>query len=181
LIAAGTSPVPYSAASATLNADGTISTTAASGDKDNRSVMGGTHVAAMYGSAKKGLFLSAAMDNFSQDGYKLGDDYTQTSVAAQYKANGLTANAMMRTFDDGDGKDTGLYANLAYKMGKFTPKAKFMQADIDGGKTGTQVAVGFGYSLGKKTVAYAYTTTKDKNLAGGASKTFNIAGFAHSF
>jgi len=190
LIAAGTSPVPYSAASATLEADGTIKTTDASGDKDNRSVMGGTHVAAMYGSTKKGLFLSAAMDNFTEDGYGIADDYTQTSLAAQYKMGGLTANVMVREFDGdvaGVTNGRGTFVNAAYKMGKMTVKGKVMRANRDNNvPTAHQVAIGLAYSLGKYTTAYAYNTTKDKYFDTDASdgrqtNTQNYVGLVHNF
>lgn len=167
LIAAGTSP--------------------GAGDADDRSVVGGTHLAAMYGSTKKGLFLSAAMDSFGEDEYGLSDTYTQTSFAAQYKTGGLTVNAMMRDFDDGVSGDSAsegssIHVGAAYKMGKVTVKGKVQQADWDDDRdAGTQTAIGLGYSLGKKTSAYAYTTTKDKDLTGSKSKTQNCVGVVHKF
>lgn len=153
---------------------------------DDRSILGGKHLAAMYGSTKKGLFLSAAMDSFSEAGYGLADDYSQTSFAAQYKTGGLTANAMLRQFDDGSATDVGTYFNLAYKMGKITVKGKLMQADVDGADKATQLAVGLAYSLGKYTTAYAYNTTKDKYFDtdvtdGRQTSSTNIVGFAHKF
>jgi len=159
LIAAGTSPVVG----------------------EDRSVMGGTHVAATYGSTKKGLFLSAAMDTFSEDGYALGDDYTNTSMSAQYKTGGLLVNATVRTFDDGTDKDTATFVNAAYKMGKFTVKGKLMQADPEGGEVGTQTAIGLAYALGKKTTGYVYTSTKDEDLTGSDSETASFVGMVHKF
>jgi predicted porin len=187
LILAGTSPKSTAVAPAT---------------SDDRSITGGTHAAVTYGSTKKGLFLSAAMNTFSADTYNTtgqvgAKNYDETSFSAQYKVGGLTANATVRGFDDGeaaDGRDEGTatIANLAYKMGKFTVKGKIMQADYaNNDKTGTQTAVGLAYALGKKTTAYVYTTTKDKNInTGGSSKstvalgksvTASYVGLVHKF
>jgi predicted porin len=169
LIAAGTSP-------------------ATSPDADDRSITGGTHAAITYGSTKKGLFLSAAMDDFSEDGYGLADNYTQTSFAAQYKTGGLTVNGMIREFDDGQsadnaGEGTATFIGAAYKMGKVTIKGKYMTADpkASGADTGTQTAIGLGYALGKKTTAYVYTTTQDEDLTGTDSVTKNYVGMVHKF
>ncbi len=167
LVAAGTSPSPATA--------------------DDRSIMGGTHAAVMYGSTKKGLFLSAGMDSFDSKGYGLTNDYTNTSVSAQYKANGFLVNATVRTFDDGasakaTSEGTATIVNAAYTMGKVTVKGKIQQADFaDSRKTGTQTAIGLGYKLGKKTAGYIYTTTKDKKLTGSKADTQSYVGVVHKF
>jgi predicted porin len=163
-------------------------------DADDRSIMGGTHAAVMYGSTKKGLFLSAGMNTFGKDAYSgLGsittaDDYQETSFSAQYKTGGLLVNATVRNFDDGasaDGRDEGTLtiANAAYTMGKVTLKGKIMQADYaNDDKTGTQTAIGLGYKLGKKTSAYVYTTTKDKKYVNGTKdNTQSYVGLVHKF
>ena len=167
----------------------------AASDDDDRSITGGTHAAVAYGSAKKGLFLSAAMNSFSSDTYNAlatvgTKDYDETSFAAQYKTGGLTVNGMLRNFDDGasaDARNEGALTivGAAYKMGKFTVKGKIMQADYaNDDKTGTQTALGLGYSLGKKTSAYVYTTTKDKNYVSSTatkSNTQSFVGMVHKF
>jgi predicted porin len=165
-------------------------------DSNDRSIFGGTHAAVTYGSTKKGLFLSAAMDSFGKKSYGMTKDYNQTSFSAQYKTGGLTVNGTVRTFDDGksgvDGSDEGTanIINAAYKMGKFTVKGKIMQADYaeSGLDTGTQTAIGVAYALGKKTTAYVYTTTQDKDLVNkgdnaGTKKavTSSFVGMVHKF
>jgi len=176
LIAAGTSPKT-------------------SPDADDRSITGGTHLAATYGSTKKGLFLSAAQDSFSEDGYGLTDTYTQTSLAAQYKTGALTVNGMVRSFDDGNSADaasegTATFIGAAYKFGKITLKGKYMTTDyeVSGMDSGSQTAIGLGYALGKKTSAYVYTTTQDADLraaltgdADADSRTGNYIGMVHKF
>ena len=158
-------------------------------DAKNTNVTGGMHLAATYGSAKNGLFLSAAMNTFGGDTYVATDakDYNETSFSAQYKTGGLTVNGTIRTFNDGKSADatsegTTSIVNAAYKMGKLTIKGKVMQADFaDTRDTGTQTAIGLGYSLGKKTSGYVYTTTQDKKLTATKDITKTYVGLVHKF
>jgi predicted porin len=143
--------------------------TNAANAKDN-SVANSTSFAVTYGSTKKGLYLAAAQNNFSKD-VTTTKAYTETRFSAQYKTGGLTVNGMMTTFDDGASTDaasegTNMQFNAGYKIGKFMPKVKFSTVDYadSSRKDGSAVALGLNYSLGKKTTAYVYTTTLDKNM-----------------
>jgi predicted porin len=166
-----------------------------------------TSIAAMYGSTKKGLFLSAAVNNFDAkvsdkaavtasagpdglDGTEddkiakaavAGDDITETRVSAQYKTGGLIANVMWQDFN-GDSiiEGTNVQANIGYKMGKFMPKAKYSSVNYKDKavKDGSAYAVGLNYSLGKKTTAYVYVADFSKHMG---DKTSTIVGMVHKF
>ncbi|WP_319380843.1 porin [Thiomicrorhabdus sp.] len=153
-------------------------------------------VAAMYGSAKKGLFLSAGYNSFGEKVTNSNKDYTETRVSAQYAAGGLIANAMYQSFDDGassdgDSEGSNIQAQLGYKMGKIMPKIKYSTIDYKNGKDASAYAVGLNYSLGKKTTAYVYVAQTDKNIKtdtsvlGGAPAgkdiTSTIVGMVHKF
>ncbi|MDG6774779.1 porin [Thiomicrorhabdus sp. ZW0627] len=128
-------------------------------------------IAAMYGSSKKGLFLSAAYDNFT-DNLTGTKDYTETRVSAQYATGGLVANAMYQNFDDGVTGDTAtegsnIQANIGYTMGAFTPKAKYSSVDykMSTMKDAAGFGVGLDYSFGKKTTGYVEYVSLDKHMA----------------
>ncbi|WP_319558534.1 porin [Thiomicrorhabdus sp.] len=145
-------------------------------------------VAAMYGSSKKGLYLSAAYDSFGKDitGAK---DYTDVRVSGQYAAGGLIANVMYQSFDDGVSTDaasegSNIQAQLGYKMGKIMPKIKYSSVDYKTGKDGSAWAAGLNYSLAKKTTAYVYVSQLDENMKNnslGKDKTSTIVGLLHKF
>jgi predicted porin len=167
-------------------------TSLAAADAD-QAVNNGTHLALTYGSAKKGLYLAAATNQYSKE--VTGDStFTENRFGAQYKANGLTVNAMMTTFDDGNSADTAeegsnIQFNAGYKMGKFMPKIKYSTVDYkDSSRSnGSAVALGLNYSLGKKTTAYIYTTTLDKNMNKSdqtqiaKATTSTVVGMVHKF
>ncbi|MBF6058618.1 porin [Thiomicrorhabdus heinhorstiae] len=156
-------------------------------------------VAAMYGSSKKGLFLSAAYDSFNSDingavqtanGITVtNSSYTDVRVAGQYAAGGLIANVMYQSFDDGDSADaasegSNIQAQLGYKMGKIMPKIKYSSVDYKTGKDGSAWAAGLNYSLAKKTTAYVYVSQLDENMKNnslGKDKTSTIVGLLHKF
>ncbi|WP_019895541.1 porin [Hydrogenovibrio halophilus] len=141
-------------------------------------------IAAMYGSKKEGLFLSAAMDKASSQyvtkRYTDDDaDVTHIRLAAQYAMGGLVANAMYQDFsgdglelnDVSSGGNDGITTSdqngsvwtvgAGYKIGKFMPKAVVAMVDRseedaagNDYEDSTNYAVGVNYSLGKKTTAY---------------------------
>ena len=129
-----------------------------------------TSIAIAYGSKKKGLYLAAAQNSTS------GAD-NETRLAAQYKANGLVANAISHK----TGSDSAIVINAGYKMGKMMPKIKW--ADNTGGVDGTYTAVGLDYSLGKKTKAYVDIMNRDTAAqdAGAKASTTTSVGLIHKF
>jgi predicted porin len=152
-------------------------------DKDT-SLTNAYSIAAMYGSTKKGLFLSGAVNSYGEQ-VTGGDDYSETRLSAQYKTGGLIANVMWQSFDDGTSADaategTNVQANIGYKMGKFMPKFKYSSTDYKNSATkdGSAYGVGLNYSLGKKTTAYVYVADFDKHMG---NKTSTIVGMVHKF
>ncbi len=126
--------------------------------------------AAMYGSKKKGLFLSGAYNIWAKDA--IGESANELRLSAQYTIAGLVANLMYQDFsgkalDDSEKKGTNIQANVGYKIGNFMPKVKISQVDRDkanGEKydDSTNYALGLDYSLGKKTKVYAEYAYLDK-------------------
>lgn len=150
--------------------------------------------AAMYGSKKKGLFLSGAYNVWAKDA--IGESADEVRLSAQYRIAGLMANIMYQDFS-GDAlkhttqKGQNIQANVGYKFGDFMPKVKVSYVDRDKDANGdsykdsTNYALGLDYSLGKKTKAYveyaalenlAGTTTTDKSEASAFS-----VGMIHKF
>ncbi|WP_373019527.1 porin [Thiomicrorhabdus sp.] len=130
-------------------------------------------VAAMYGSTKKGLYLSAAYNSWGEAATD-GKDYSETRVSAQYATGGLIASAMFQTFDDGANTDSStegdnIQAQVGYKMGNIMPKAKYSTVDYkDARKTASAFGLGLDYSFGKKTTGYVEYITADKYMTGAA-------------
>lgn len=148
----------------------------ANGDNDT----GAMSAAITYGSAKKGIYLAAAMTDF-----KDATKNDTTRLSAQYKANGLTANAILMNSKDGvagNSADEGTVTqfNVGYKMGKFMPKAKMSIADSKTAASVTALAYGLNYSLGKKTTAYIEIVDADKDNVASAVDTTTI-GMIHKF
>lgn len=135
-----------------------------------------TSIAAVYGSKKKGLFLSAGVNSFGElkddTGAIVRDSSTFTRVSAQYAVAGLIANAMYQTATDAGSNIT---ANVGYHMGEFTPKIKYAtnSEDKNSSNTGSVVVVGMDYKLGKKTNAYVEFGSFDKQM--GANKKVSAA------
>ncbi|MDG6779114.1 porin [Thiomicrorhabdus sp. zzn3] len=142
-------------------------------------------VALTYGSAKKGLYLAAGMDQAADD--FAGADATHVRVVAQYAANGLIANAMYQDFggdliDDGVQGGTNVQANLGYKMGNIMPKAKISSVDRDAGEDSTNYALGLNYSFGKKTTGYVeYASIENAGGVDDANTTAVSVGMVHKF
>jgi predicted porin len=151
----------------------------ASANFDKKSSLANAYsIAAMYGSTKEGLFLSAAYNSY--DGYMTGHEettsakgkaFTETRVSAQYAVGGLIASAMYQTFDDGQSTDannegTNVMAQVGYKMGAFMPKAKYSTVDykVDGQKSSDAYGLGLDYAFGKKTTGYIEYINSDKNM-----------------
>lgn len=134
-----------------------------------------TSIAAVYGSTKKGLFLSAGVNSFGElkddTGAIVRDSSTFTRVSAQYAVAGLIANAMYQTADQG----SNITANVGYKMGDLMPKIKYAtnSEDKNSGNTGSVVVLGVDYKLGKKTTAYVDFGSFDKEM--GANKKVSAA------
>jgi predicted porin len=144
------------------------------GNDDN----GANSAAITYGSAKKGLYLAAAMTDFQTNGAAADT----TRISAQYKANGLTANVIfMNATDAASDADNGTVTqvNLGYKMGKFMPKVKMSMADSKAASSTTNMAYGLNYSLGKKTTAYVYMVDADKDNSAGTDSSY--IGMVHKF
>lgn len=174
-------------------------------------------VALTYGSAKKGLYLAAGMDVADdQTTGANGKSADQSRIVAQYATGGLVANVMYQDFGGkaikGSEKEgTNIQANLAYKMGKFTPKLKISSVDREKGAvtstaatytvnstTGAPTsvaatstvtdedsmnyAIGLDYALGKKTTAYVEYASLEN--VGGVKKDDTTAvsvGLLHKF
>lgn len=146
-------------------------------------------VALTYGSAKKGLYLAAGMDQASEE--YAGADANHTRVVAQYAAGGLIANAMYQDFggdalDDTAQGGTNIQANLGYKMGNIMPKVKVSSVDIDKDATNnedaTNYAVGLNYSFGKKTTGYVeYAALENQDGVKDADTTAVSVGMVHKF
>jgi len=140
-----------------------------------------TSAAVTYGSTKKGLYLAAGMTDWSA-----ATSADTTRISAQYKTGGLTANVILMDAADGvagnlanEGSVTQV--NLAYKIGKFTPKFKVSMTDSKDAATAstTNMALGLAYSLGKKTTAYIYTVDTDAKNA--AATDASYIGLVHKF
>ena len=138
-------------------------------DANESSLADAYSIAAMYGSTKKGLYLAAAYNSFSDT--ILANEMDELRLSAQYATGGLIANATYQTFEDGDSVDrsnegTNIQAQLGYKMGKMMPKIKYSTVDMEDAtkKDASAFAVGLDYSLGKKTTAYVEYVTSDKHM-----------------
>ncbi len=155
-------------------------------------------VAGLYGSKKKGLFLSGAYNAYTGDvtgtSTVAGKTYTEMRVSAQYRVAGLMVNGMYQNADDGQTADnategSNLQVQVAYKMGNFKPKLKYSMVDFKSSalKDGNAYSLGADYSLGKKTVTYLEYTNFDKHTSqysvGGVakSKTSIVVGMIHKF
>ena len=135
--------------------------------------------AAMYGSKKKGLYLAAAMNNFSDD--VVADGVTEMRLSAQYKAAGLIVNGMYQNFSGdalGAAEGSNIQLQAGYKMGKLMPKIKYSMINKSNADDGNAFSVGLNYSLAKKTTAYVYYVNHDENVG---DKQSAIAGVVHSF
>ncbi len=154
----------------------------------NTSLANAYSVAVMYGSKKKGLYLSGGYDSF--DKYITGaKTYTQYRVAAQYTMGALMGNIMYANYDDGSSADvategSNVQANVAYTMGAATLKAKYSMVDYKNSamKDGNAVGLGVDYALGKKTTGYVEYVNSDKNISGaGKSMDYISVGLLHKF
>lgn len=162
------------------------------GDKTKESSMTDwISAAAMYGSKKKGLYLSAAMDSASKNALGTTGDATQYRLAAQYAVAGLIANAMYQDVS-GDGatrEGSNIMLNVGYKMGNLMPKIKYSMNDYKdkATKDSTGLGLGLDYALAKKTkvyaeyVSYDKTTYDRKNIGGKASDSAISVGLFHKF
>ncbi|PLA75065.1 hypothetical protein CYQ88_02210 [Hydrogenovibrio sp. SC-1] len=142
----------------------------ATGAAKDSSLTDTTSFAAIYGSKKKGLFLSAGVNSFGElkdaAGVVTRASATFTRVSAQYSVAGLVANAMYQTYDGAGKEGSNITANVGYHMGQFMPKIKYAtnSEDKNSGNTGSVVVVGMDYKLGKKTTAYVDFGSFDKEM-----------------
>jgi predicted porin len=135
-------------------------------------------MAVMYGSKKKGLYLSAAYDSFGDNYLGSTDTFTQYRLAAQYAMGNLMGNVTYANYDDGNSADnanegSNWMVNLAYTMGAATLKAKYSSVDYkpSGMKDGSAYGLGVNYAFGKKTTGYIeYVASDNFNI------TYNGAG-----
>ena len=129
-------------------------------------------VALMYGSKKKGLYLSAGYDSFGKNYLNAANDFTQYRLAAQYTMGSLMGNVMFANYDDGASTDstsegTNWQVNLTYTIGAATLKGKYSAVDYkaSSAKDGSAYGLGVDYALGKKTTAYIeYVATDNFNI-----------------
>ena len=159
-----------------------VSNVAGSSAKDT-SLFGIYSVAAMYGSKKKGVYAAAAYNSFSKKALGTPNSATEMRVTAQYTASGLMANVMYQNFDKTGADGSNIQINLAYEMGKITPKVKYSMVDYKpkANKDGSAFGVGVDYSLGKKTSAYVEIVGFDKNLTGTKAMNYTSVGLLHKF
>ena len=163
-------------------------------------------VAIMYGSKKKGLFLSAAYNNASGNATGVdanadgdNDSYSAYRLAAQYTMGDLMVNAMYQDFDVAEAKvnvagtaidGDNWHINVAYTIGAATLKGKYsaVNYDLSTLKDSSAFGLGVDYALGKKTTAYVEYVGTD-NMSGeldvyGAKKadnTYISLGLLHKF
>jgi predicted porin len=149
---------------------------------DESSLTDLTSFAVTYGSAKKGLYLAAGMDNASTEFN--GADAKHTRIVAQYAEGGLIANAMYQDFagdalKNTENGGTNIQANVGYKMGKFMPKLKLSDVSRDADEDTMNYAVGLDYSFGKKTTGYV-TYTQIENPTANDTSVASV-GLLHKF
>ncbi|WP_287963533.1 porin [Alcanivorax sp.] len=137
-------------------------------------------VAVMYGSKKKGLFLSGAYNNWTN---RSGSDSTEYRLSAQYTMGALMGNIMYQNFDK-TGKDgNNFQVNLGYTIGAATLKGKYSHVDYDktvAAKDGDGFGLGVDYALGKKTTAYIEYANMDKKTLKGETSIVSL-GLLHKF
>lgn len=142
----------------------------ATGAAKDSSLTDTTSFAAIYGSKKKGLFLSAGVNTFGElkdaAGVVTRASATFTRVSAQYTVNHLVANMMYQMYDGAGKEGTNITANIGYGMGDFEPKLKYAtnSEDKNSGNTGSVWVLGLDYKLGKKTNAYIEYGSFDKEM-----------------
>ncbi|MCF6253692.1 MAG: porin [Thiomicrorhabdus sp.] len=137
------------------------------GDATKESSLGDvTSFASMYGSKKEGLYLSGAINSFSEAFLGGADSANEMRLVAQYSTGGLVANVMYQDFGGKALEDTvqegsTIGGAVAYKVGKFTPRLQIMQLDRQNSEANVKAedsfnyALGLDYSLGKKTTVFA--------------------------
>ncbi|SIO06654.1 Outer membrane protein (porin) [Sulfurivirga caldicuralii] len=151
--------------------------------------------ALMYGSKKKGLYLSAAMTNADKNSVDGTHSYSEYRLSAQYTMGDLMANVMYQDFDTSKVKaandGSNWQINLAYTMGAATLKGKYSSVDYDvkSQKDASAYGLGVDYALGKKTTAYVeyvatdnYSAEADAYAIGKkAEDTYVSVGMIHKF
>ncbi|WP_029933399.1 porin [Thiomicrospira pelophila] len=145
--------------------------------------------AVTYGSTKKGIYAALAYNTWGAETQTNNEAYTEMRLSAQYAESGMIANVVYQTFDDGADADaategSNMQFGVAYKMGKFMPKAKYsMVAFADSTKDdGTSMAFGVDYKLAKATTAYVEYVSADKNMMSSTDDLTDIAvGIKHKF
>ncbi len=148
-------------------------------------------VAALYGSKKKGLFLSAVYEAANETFYNaVGTKSNFGRLSAQYRVAGLVANAFYQASTNDTGavaaraavaavpgnagtaavaakaatttNGNSIVVSVGYKVGNFLPKIKYSQ---DGGDLkGTALGLGVDYKLGKKTKLYVEAGSFDRDM-----------------
>ena len=144
-------------------------------------------IAVMYGSKKKGLYLSGGYDSFDKH-LNDGSTFTQYRLAAQYTMGNLMGNIMYANYDDGKSADaanegSNIQVNVAYTIGAATLKGKYSNIDYKNSylKDGSAYGLGVDYALGKKTTAYVEYVNYDKHMAGTKSVDNISVGLLHKF
>ncbi|RME58896.1 porin [Candidatus Parcubacteria bacterium] len=144
-------------------------------------------IAVMYGSKKKGLYLSGGYDSF--DKHVTGaKTFTEYRLAAQYTMGDLMGNIMYANYDDGQSTDSAnegsnWQVNVAYTIGAATLKGKYSSVNYkpSGMKDAAGLGLGVDYALGKKTTAYVEYVNYDKHMTGTKSVDNISVGLIHKF
>lgn len=145
--------------------------------------------AVTYGSTKKGIYAAFAYNVWDAKTQTNKEAYTEMRLSAQYAESGVIANVVYQTFDDGADADaategSNMQFGVAYKVGKFMPKAKYsMVSFADSTKDdGTAMAFGVDYKVAKATTAYVEYVSADKNMMSSTDDLTDISvGIKHKF
>ena len=140
-------------------------------------------IALMYGSKKKGLFLSGAYNSWDKRYPGLTKTATEYRLSAQYTMGGLMGNIMYQNFDKTGTDGNNIQVNLGYTIGAATLKGKYSHVDYDktvAAKDGDGFGLGVDYALGKKTTAYVEYASMDKKTLKGETSIFSL-GLLHKF
>lgn len=145
--------------------------------------------AVTYGSTKKGIYAALAYNVWDAKTQANNEAYTEMRLSAQYAESGVIANVVYQTFDDGADADaategSNMQFGVAYKMGKFMPKAKYSMVSFEDSTKddGTSMAFGVDYKVAKATTAYVEYVSADKNMMSSTDDLTDISvGIKHKF
>ncbi|MBN2646364.1 MAG: porin [Thiotrichales bacterium] len=156
------------------------------GTTADSSVTDAYSVALTYGSAKKGLYLAAAMDQAGDEFAGANNEWQHIRFSAQYAAAGLVVNGIYQEFDADIAnarEGSNIQVSAGYKIGKLMPKVKYSMVDFDDARDdGSAYGLGLDYALGKKTTGYIEYVGSDKEMTGSADDLTALSvGMVHKF